>query len=136
MWRRVKCPVLARKWENITHRYGINFLKQGSDQNVVHSLSIILYTEFGKKVDMPSEDWKAEVQKIAETRRDWHRYIPLEAECCFRCRYMSWNVALGAGIRCIIDKGGRTGSQIKGLMENCDSFEFKRSIKGRVQGND
>jgi hypothetical protein len=78
---------------------------------------------------MTAKNWKEEVENIAGTRSDWYRFIPRDAETCMNCRFQSWNVAHGLGIRCIVDQGGRPGSQIKGLMERCDSFEFKASLK-------
>jgi hypothetical protein len=78
---------------------------------------------------MATDNWKEEVDQISKRRSDWHRNIPRDAECCKNCRHMAWLVGVGQGIRCIIDKGDRPGSQIKGLMEKCDSFEFKQSLK-------
>jgi hypothetical protein len=75
------------------------------------------------------EDWKERLEIIREQRSDWHRSIPKGVKCCYNCKYMAWLVGVGQGIRCIIDKGDRPGSQIRGLMESCSFIELKQSQK-------
>ena len=80
--------------------------------------------------------------------------IPKDYECCWNCRYMSWMVAIGQGVRCgnkknryrvfreVKDKGNslifhhspyydtRSESRLKlpvipGVAEKCELFEGK-----------
>ena len=61
--------------------------------------------------------------------------IPEDYECCYNCRYMSWMVGIGQGVRCGNEKNRyrvfRTdGKKLKipvipGVAEKCELFEKK-----------
>ena len=66
------------------------------------------------------------------------REIPKDYECCWNCRYMSWMVGIGQGVRCTTEENNyrifRTEEEgrpklpvIPGVAEKCEHFESKWS---------
>ena len=66
------------------------------------------------------------------------REIPKDYECCWNCRYMSWMVGIGQGVRCTTEENNyrifRTEEAgrpklpvIPGVAEKCEHFESKWS---------
>ena len=58
--------------------------------------------------------------------------IPKDYECCYNCRYMTWMVGIGQGVRCVNEKNQYrvfVGEEklklplIPGVAEKCELFE-------------
>jgi hypothetical protein len=47
-----------------------------------------------------------------------------EEKVCYNCRYMSWSVGVGMGIRC--GHTNQWGLKIPGRFHSCDFFEFQK----------
>jgi hypothetical protein len=60
-------------------------------------------------------------------------YPKPEERVCYNCKYMSWMVALGLGVRCGYEYHTNTNPSVKPklpmvphLRHTCDNFEFKK----------
>ena len=64
--------------------------------------------------------------------------IPKDYECCYNCRYMSWMVGIGQGVRCGNEKNQYRvfrpeGKKLKipvipGVAEKCELFESRKKL--------
>ena len=69
--------------------------------------------------------------------------IPNYFECCWNCKYMSWMVGIGQGVRCGNEKNQYRifrpeGNKLKipvipGVAEKCELFENKRKTNKGIK---
>ena len=69
--------------------------------------------------------------------------IPNDFECCWNCKYMSWMVGIGQGVRCGNEKNQYRifrpeGNNLKipvipGVAEKCELFENKRKTNKGIK---